>query len=63
MLKKAFFTITGGLPMKELEFYFNDKNAKLPVYRYQDGLGRFWMAHNKWGKGKMPSVNQHQIAA
>lgn len=57
MLKKAFFTITGGRPMTEVEFYFNDKKNNLPVYRYQDGFGRFWMAHSKWGKHRIPSVN------
>lgn len=60
MFKKAFFTITDGIPMKQMEYYFNDKKTDRPVYRYQDGLGRFWMAHNRWGKGRVPSVNKSQ---
>ncbi|WP_156792239.1 hypothetical protein [Desulfotalea psychrophila] len=58
MMKKTFFTITGGRPMKEIEFYFNDKTTNLPVYRFQDGLGRYWMAHNRWAKHRIPSINK-----
>ena len=60
MLKKIFFSMTGGRPMKEVEFYFNDKATQLPVYRYEDQFGRFWMANSKWSKERMPSVNEHK---
>lgn len=52
--------MTGGRPMKEVEFYFNDKTTKLPVYRYEDQFGRFWMANTKWSKERVPSVNEHK---
>lgn len=57
MLKKTFFTLTGGRPMKEVEFYFTDKKSNQPVYRFQDGLGRYWMAHGKWSKHRIPASN------
>ncbi len=58
MIKDAFFKLTGGRPMKEIEFYFNDKKTNRPVYRFQDQLGRFWMADSKWDKNRMESVNK-----
>ncbi|MGL1931273.1 MAG: hypothetical protein OCC45_05880 [Desulfotalea sp.] len=60
MLKKLFYTVTDGRPMTELEFYFNDKKTQLPVYRYKDYFGRYWMANSKWSKERIVSVNDHK---
>lgn len=32
-----------------LGFNFTDVVVGKPVNNYRDKLGRFWMAHNKWG--------------
>ncbi len=57
MIKETFYKLTGGRPMKEIEFYFTDKKTNRPVFRYQDQLGRYWMAHSKWDKNRIKSVN------
>lgn len=57
MLKKILYTLTGGRPMTCIEYYFDDRKAKRPVYRYQDRLGRYWMAHSKWAKHRVESTN------
>lgn len=59
MIKETFYKMTGGRPMIELEYYFNDKKTNRPVYRYQDKLGRFWMAHSKWDRNRKQSVNDN----
>ncbi len=59
MIKETFYKLTGGRPMTELEYYFNDKSTNRPVYRYQDKLGRFWMAHTKWDRNRKESVNEN----
>jgi len=57
MLKTAFFRLTGGRPMNRLEYYFQDPAKEKPVYRFQDGLGRFWMAHSRWSIRRVKSLN------
>ena len=58
MLKKTFFKLTGGRPMTCIEYYFHDNKTQRPVYRFQDGLGRYWMAHTKWATHRIESVNK-----
>lgn len=36
--------ITGGRPMKRLEYRFTDQVTCKPVYRWADKFGRVWLA-------------------
>jgi hypothetical protein len=38
--------LTGGRPMKRLDFRFVDAVDRQPVYRWVDKFGRIWLANN-----------------
>lgn len=46
--KILFFKITGGRPMIDLGHYFTDTVTGESVRKYQDRLGRHWMATGAW---------------
>lgn len=48
MLKNLFFKLTGGRPMKYVASMFIDVVSGEPVNRYEDRLGRSWMASSPW---------------
>lgn len=55
-LKKLFYRITGGRPMKQIDpngriqyMPFCDVVSGKMVWYWLDGLNKIWMAENKWG--------------
>lgn len=44
MFLKLFWCLTGGRPMKQLDYRFTDQVSGESVYRWQDKLGRLWLA-------------------
>lgn len=47
-MKKLFFTLTGGRPMKFVNFRFTDVVNGKPVHLYEDKFGRTYLAHGAW---------------
>lgn len=45
---KLFFILTGGRPMKFMDFRFTDVVNSKPVHLYEDRNGRTWLAHGPW---------------
>lgn len=48
MIKRLFFWLSGGRPMRYEGFNFTDIVVGKPVNNYTDRLGRKWMAHGAW---------------
>ena len=40
--------VTGGRPMKRIEYRFTDLISGSPVYYYEDTFGRVWLATDAW---------------
>lgn len=47
-LVRAFYTTTGGRPMKRVSAAFVDVVSGEMVYHYQDAFGRHWFATGPW---------------
>lgn len=48
MLMRFYNFLTGGRPMRRREWLFTDVVSGNRVYRYEDRLGRSWMAEGPW---------------
>jgi hypothetical protein len=48
LMKRLVGYVTGGRPMKRLEYRFISLLTGEPVYYYEDTFGRVWMATSAW---------------
>jgi hypothetical protein len=48
LVKRLVGYVTGGRPMKRLNYLFTDHISGNPVYYYEDTFGRVWMATSAW---------------
>lgn len=55
---KLLYFITGGRPMKFVEYCLWDGVAGKPVHLYEDKFGRRWMAFGRWSWFRVPEVRK-----
>lgn len=44
----SIYSITGGRPMKRVQYCFYDAIGRRDIHEYIDGFGRRWTAHSAW---------------
>ena len=54
LVKRLRAYVTGGRPMKRVEYRFTDMITGHPVYYYEDTFGRIWMATSAWALFRVP---------
>jgi len=48
LVKRMLAYLTGGRPMRRIEYRFTALISGKPVYYYEDTFGRIWLAESAW---------------
>ena len=55
-MKKLFYRLTGGRPMKKVCYAFTDVGNNRAVHYYVDRLGRSWLAQGAWASFRVKPI-------
>lgn len=60
-LKRLLFILTGGRPMRQIDYAFMDRVSGRAVFYWQDKLGREWLAEGPWSRFRIPKFPIHDF--
>lgn len=60
-MRRLFFWLTGGRPMRRVGFAFTDVVSGDAVYVMEDTYGRLWLAEGPWGSVRVETRGRHWL--